>query len=139
MTESREYMLSVLWRSLDPDKKVTFRDGSEHYFLPRIKMEKISDNKYELLDTTRDVYKPLEEFLVQFAYENSLKILSDSLSYSNALDRIEGQGKELSEKTYDFFKQKLDVLKNKEVTHLNQIKLNYGNKQREDSEAIQEV
>ena len=74
MTESREYMLSVLWRSLDPDKKVTFRDGSEHYFLPRIKMEKISDKKYELLDTTRDVYKPLEGFLVQFAYENSLKI-----------------------------------------------------------------
>jgi len=139
MTESREYMLSVLWRSLDPDKKVTFRDGSEHYFLPRIKMEKISDKKYELLDTTRDVYKPLEEFLVQFAYENSLKRLSDSLSYSNALDKIEGQGKELSEKTYKFFKQKVDVLKNKEVTHLNQIKLNYGNKQREDSEAIQEV
>ena len=139
MTESREYMLSVLWRSLDPDKKVTFRDGSEHYFLPRIKMEKISDKKYELLDTTRDVYKPLEEFLVQFAYENSLKRLSDSLSYSNALDKIEGQGKELSEKTYNFFKQKVDVLKNKEVTHLNQIKLNYGNKQREDSEAIQEV
>ena len=139
MTESREYMLSVLWRSLDPDKKVTFRDGSEHYFLPRIKMEKISDKKYELLDTTRDVYKPLEGFLVQFAYENSLKRLSDSLSYSNALDKIEGQCKELSEKTYNFFKQKVDVLKNKEVTHLNQIKLNYGNKQREDSEAIQEV
>ena len=132
-------MLSVLWRSLDPDKKVTFRDGSEHYFLPRIKMEKISDKKYELLDTTRDVYKPLEGFLVQFAYENSLKRLSDSLSYSNALDRIEDEGKELSEKTYAFLKQKLDVLKNKQVTHLNQIKLNYGNKQREDSEAIQEV
>ena len=123
-------MLSVLWRSLDPSDKVTYLDGSEQYFIPRLKLEKVGDNEYELLYTTRDVYKPLEGFLVQFAYENSLKILSDSLSYSNALDRIEGQGKELSEKTYDFFKQKLDVLKNKEVTHLNQIKLNYGNEQR---------
>jgi len=142
MKENRQYMLSVLWRSLDPQDKVIFLDGSEHYFIPRLKMERVGDNEYELLYTTRDVYSPVEDFLVEYAYDTSLRQLSDSLSYSNAFDRIEdieNDGKELSDRVVEALKEKLDGFKNKNVIHLNQIKLNYGNEQREDSEAIQEV
>ncbi len=142
MTECREYMLSVLWRSLDPLDKITYLDGSEQYFIPRLKLEKVGDNEYELLYTTRDVYSPVEDFLVEYAYHTSLRQLSDSLIFSNAFDRLEGiesDGKQLSDKAIDALKDKVKSFENKEILHLNQIKLNYGNEQREDSEAIQEV
>ena len=140
MTECREYMLSVLWRSLDPFDKVTYLDGSEQYFIPRLKLEKVGDNEYELLYTTRDVYSPVEDFLVEYAYHTSLRQLSDSLIFSNAFDRLEGiesDGKQLSDKAIDALKDKVKSFENKEILHLNQIKLNYGNEQRQDSEAIQ--
>ena len=140
MTECREYMLSVLWRSLDPFDKVTYLDGSEQYFIPRLKLEKVGDNEYELLYTTRDVYSPVEDFLVEYAYHTSLRQLSDSLIFSSAFDRLEGiesDGKQLSDKAIDALKDKVKSFENKEILHLNQIKLNYGNEQRQDSEAIQ--
>lgn len=128
MKESREYMLSVLWRSLDPIDKVTYLDGSEQYFIPRLKLEKVGDNKYELLYTTRDVYSPVEDFLVEYAYHTSLRQLSDSLIFSNAFDRLEGiesDGKQLSDKAIDALKHKVKTLKSKNILHLNQIKENY--------------
>ena len=140
MTECREYMLSVLWRSLDPFDKVTYLDGSEQYFIPRLKLEKVGDNEYELLYTTRDVYSPVEDFLVEYAYHTSLRQLSDSLIFSSAFDRLEGiesDGKQLSDKVIDTLKDKIKSFENKDILHLNQIKLNYGNEQRQDSEAIQ--
>ena len=140
MSECREYMLSVLWRSLDPFDKVTYLDGSEQYFIPRLKLEKVGDNEYELLYTTRDVYSPVEDFLVEYAYHTSLRQLSDSLIFSNAFDRLEGiesDGKQLSDKVIDALRDKVKSFENKDILHLNQIKLNYGNEQRQDSEAIQ--
>lgn len=128
MKESREYMLSVLWRSLDPIDKVTYLDGSEQYFIPRLKLEKVGDNKYELLYTTRDVYSPVEGFLMEYAYHTSLRQLSDSLIFSNAFDRLEGiesDGKQLSDKAIDALKHKVKTLKSKNILHLNQIKENY--------------
>jgi len=128
MTECREYMLSVLWRSLDPFDKVTYLDGSEQYFIPRLKLEKVGDNEYELLYTTRDVYSPVEDFLVEYAYHTSLRQLSDSLIFSSAFDRLEGiesDGKQLSDKVIDTLKDKIKSFENKEILHLNQIKLNY--------------
>ena len=133
MTECREYMLSVLWRSLDPFDKVTYLDGSEQYFIPRLKLEKVGDKEYELLYTTRDVYSPVEDFLVEYAYHTSLRQLSDSLIFSNAFDRLEGiesDGKQLSDKAIDALKDKIKSFENKDILHLNQIKLNYGNEQR---------
>jgi hypothetical protein len=121
-------MLSVLWRSLDPIDKVTYLDGSEQYFIPRLKLEKVGDNEYELLYTTRDVYSPVEDFLVEYAYHTSLRQLSDSLIFSNAFDRleeIESAGKQLSDKAIDALKDKVKTLKSKDILHLNQIKLNY--------------
>jgi hypothetical protein len=121
-------MLSVLWRSLDPFDKVTYLDGSEQYFIPRLKLEKVGDNEYELLYTTRDVYSPVEDFLVEYAYHTSLRQLSDSLIFSSAFDRLEGiesDGKQLSDKVIDTLKDKIKSFENKEILHLNQIKLNY--------------
>lgn len=140
MKENRNYMLSVIWRSMDPADKLLFLDGSEQYFLPRLKLEKISEGEYELLSTTTDVYRPVEDFLVTYAYENSLRGLSDSLTYSYYVDRLEAyenDDRELSDKAKQQVKDKVAYLKTKTKIHLNQIIENYGNEQREDSEAIQ--
>lgn len=140
MKENRDYMLSVIWRSLDPKDKVVFVDGSEQFFLPKLKLEKIDDHNYELLTTSTDVYRPVEDFLVEYAYENSIRGLSDSLTYSyyfDKLERFENDGKELSDKAEEQLRDRVRILETKTKIHLNQIIENYGNKQREDSEAIQ--
>lgn len=122
-------MLSVIWRSLDPSDKVTFLDGTEQYFLPRLKLEKVSEGEYELLSTITDVYRPLEDYLVSFAYENSLRELSDSITYSYHFDRLEYNREldVLSDKAMQQLKDKVAILETKTTIHLNQIKENYGN------------
>lgn len=142
MKMPRNYMLSVIWRTMDKSDKFVFLDGSEQYFLPRLKLERLGEGEYELLITTTDVYRPVEDFLVEYAYERSLRELSDSLVYSYYFDRLQGyenDDKELSEKAMNQLEDRVKILEQKKVTHLNQIKENYGNEQRENSEAIQEV
>lgn len=129
MKENRDYMLSVIWRSLDPKDKVVFVDGSEQFFLPKLKLEKIDDHNYELLTTSTDVYRPVEDFLVEYAYENSIRGLSDSLTYSyyfDKLERFENDGKELSDKAEEQLRDKVRILEKKTKIHLNQIIENYG-------------
>ena len=142
MKESREYMLHVLWRTMDPIDKMVFMDKTEQYFLPRLKFEKSRSGDLEIYSTTSDIYYPIEESLVAFAYENTLRALSDSLCYSNEVDKTESLclKKELvPEHVLLKHQQRLELFKSKTNIHVNQIKENYGNKQREDSEAIQEV
>ena len=141
MREPREYMLHVLWRTMEINKKVVFIDKTEQFFLPRLKFEKSVDGKLEIFSTTSDIYRPIEESLVDFAYKNSLKELSDILCYSHELDRVESLSlKEDSVPGHLLcrHKERLELFEKKTNIHLNQIKENYD-KQREDSEAIQEV
>lgn len=140
--ECREYMLHVLWRTMNPEDKVVFLDNSEQYFLPRLKFEKSVGGKLELLTTVTDVYRPVDESLVTFAYENTIKKLSDALCYSYEFDKVESlmeKNEDVPEHTLTRHKERLESLKLKSNIHVNQIKENYGDKQREDSEAIQEV
>ena len=139
---SRNYMLSVIWRSLDPTEKVVFPDGTEQYFFPRLKLEKTDIGQYELLKTTTDIYRPVEDFMVEFAYANSIRALSDSIVYTYHSDRLlrnDVEGTSMSDKALAQLKEKVQAITTKTTLHLNQIKEDYGNEQREDSEAIQEV
>ena len=140
MKESREYMLHVLWRTMDPIDKMVFMDKTEQYFLPRLKFEKSRSGDLEIYSTTSDIYYPIEESLVAFAYENTLRALSDSLCYSNEVDKTESLclKKELvPEHVLLKHQQRLELFKSKTNIHVNQIKENYGNKQRKDSQSIQ--
>ena len=140
--ECREYMLHVLWRTMNPGSKVVFLDNSEQYFLPRLKLEKSANGKIELYSTVSDIYRPVEESLVTYAYENTIRSLSDALCYSYELDKVESlmaKNDNIPEHMLTRHKERLESLKLKSNIHVNQIKENYGNKQREDSEAIQEV
>jgi len=127
--KDRNYKLSVIWRSQDSNSKFIFTDGSEQYFMPRLKLEKIDEDKYELLSTTSNLYLPLEDYLVDYAYETSLESLANSLSYTtcyNKLVQIETSGGDITEKNYSDLKEKIKKLESKKAIHLNQIKENYG-------------
>ena len=142
MKKDKQYELSVIWRTMDPEKKIKFLDGTEQYFIPRIKLEKDTDGKYRMLDTAVDIYRPYEDFFVDYAYEHGIKALSDSLCYSyhfDRLDAIQKYEKDASEALIDRHKDALKGYDLKNILHINQIKLNYDNKQREDSKAIQKV
>jgi len=116
MKMPRNYMLSVIWRTMDKSDKFVFLDGSEQYFLPRLKLERLGEGEYELLITTTDVYRPVEDFLVKYAYERSLRELSDSLVYSYYFDRLQGyenDDKELSEKAMNQLEDRVKILEQK--------------------------
>lgn len=139
--ENRDYKLKVIWNCQDTADKFIFLDDSEQYFFPKLKLEKVGDKKYELLYTTSDIYRPVEDVLVDYAYENTLKELSYILSYSDAFDKMEKLKNDdsVSEGILKASQERLDILKTKTQTHINEIKSNYVNKQRENSEAIQEI
>lgn len=130
MKEPREYMLHVLWRTMDPVKKVIFLDNTENYFMPRLKFEKSSSGELELFMTTSDIYRPVEEFLLTFAYENTIEELSDALCYSYELDKVEGLEEKqdsIPPQTLERHKERLKLLKTKSNIHINQIKEKYEN------------
>lgn len=142
MKESREYMLHVLWRTMNLSDKIIFLDKTEQYFLPRLKFEKSTSGDLEIYSTTSDIYYPIDESLVTFAYENTLRSLSDSLCYSSEMDKVESlslKKDQVPEQVLLKHQQRLELFKSKTNIHVNQIKENYGNEQRENSEAIQEV
>lgn len=127
--EKRNYKLSVIWKSQNPEHKFIFMDGSEQYFYPRLKLEKIGIGRYELVKTLSDIYRPVEDYMVDFAYDNSLELLARSISYTYHYERlksVEEGGKEISDKALLDLKDKVKQLKSKKVFHLNQIKENYG-------------
>lgn len=140
MQEAREYMLHVIWRTMDPIEKFTFLDDTEQYYIPRLKLEKDVDGKIELYDTTSDIYRPVERCFLEFAYENSIKELSDVLCYSYAVDKVERllkKEKEVPEPVIQKAKDRVRVLEQKTNINLNQIKENYGKQQRSTEQTVQ--
>ena len=128
MKESKEYMLHVLWRTMNPIDKIVFLDKTEQYFLPRLKFEKSRSGDLEIYSTTSDIYYPIEESLVTFAYENTLRALSDSMCYSNEVDKTEmlSLKKDLvPEHVLLKHQQRLELFKSKTNIHVNQIKEDY--------------
>jgi len=142
MERDRQYKLSVVWKTMDTASRIDFLDGSQQYFLPRVKLEKDENGTYSLLDTAVDIYRPYEDSFVEYAYECGLRALSDALCYSYHFDKLEtlqSNEKDATEASIDRHKSALNGFNLNKVIHINQIKSNYGNKQRKDSEAIQEV
>ena len=126
-------MLHVLWRTMDSSEKITFLDGSEQYYIPRLKLEKSVDGVLELLSTTSDIYRPVEDCFLEYAYHNGIRELSDSICYSYTLDvlsNLDAREGDVPGHLYDKHKERLSLLESKTKIHINQIKENHD-KQRE--------
>ena len=130
MERNRQYKLSVVWKTMDKASRIDFLDGSQQYFLPRLKLEKDTNGKYVLLDTAVEIYRHYEDSFVEYAYECGLRALSDALCYSYHFDKLESlqnNEKDATEASIDRHKSALNGFNLNKVIHINQIKSNYGN------------
>lgn len=113
-----------------------FDDGTENILMPRIKIERyiLGDKyRYNILNTSSEIFMPLEDWLIEFALENGVEKLSDSMSFTYAVKKLEKvrRKKVTNEKDEDRkmheigrLSNKIRILKSKSI-NLNLIKENY--------------
>jgi len=113
-----------------------FDDGTENILLPRIKLEryKLDDKyRYNILNSSSEIYMPLEDWLIDFALDKGIEMLSYSMMYTYALNKLEKarRRKTKSDEEYEKklqevqkYSSKTQQLKSKSI-NLNLIKENY--------------
>lgn len=142
MIEEREYMLKVIWKTIDPERHLlhTFRDGTKCFFLKGLKIERDEDT-YQLYDTGITAYKVMSDSAVWYAYNEGIHKLSVSLSRTKAEHRLKGTRSkyQVTDATIKMFEKIIRDADIANIPNLNQIKEDYESKQREDRQAIQEV
>lgn len=93
MRARRSYKMSVIWRGIDNCKRHEFDDKTQSYFMPNIKIERWfredGTEEYEMYYTTVPLYRVANDEHVNYAYAHGLKALSDSLSYTFAMNRVD--------------------------------------------------
>lgn len=120
MIQSKNYKLAVIWRAVDDLIEHKFDDGVRCFFLPRLKLERwVEDDvdKYQMYNTTSDIYSITEDELVDYAYDYGLKTLSNCLVLTyieNKLARHEEGKSELSNKQLNRFLEDHIILSKKE-------------------------
>ena len=130
--------MSVVWKAQDKARMCSFLDTSQSYFFPRIKLERWRENdqlpyKYEVYYTDRELYMPVEDIYVDYMYDNSIVAFSASVClshYEKKLIAIQQKGEEVSTQVKSELDEKLTTYRKKSIHTLEQINLNYGNKQR---------
>lgn len=122
---TREYMISVLWRTLD-EPLHQFDDGSEAMFTKCIKLERM-EGKIEVYDTRTNWYNIMPTDLIRYAYENSFEDLSDTLALDTIIQRPK-QNK-LTKDVQTEGKKKYNKLIQKGTLTIDQIKEKYEQQQ----------
>ena len=126
-TTERQYKLSIVWKTLDPAKKLIWGDGSQCYIIRKVKIERWQsqgDWVYELYKTTLDMYQPIEDFLVDYAYDHGIEQLSDAITLHGLETRYKSMREgvtEYSKKTEEELISKYKSLKSKVKFNLNEI------------------
>ena len=113
-----------------------FDDGTENILLPRIKIEryKLDDKyRYNILNSSSEIYMPLEDWLIDFALDKGIEMLSYSMMYTYALNKLEKARRRKTKSDEEYEKKLQEVqkyslktqkLKSKSI-NLNLIKENY--------------
>jgi len=113
-----------------------FDDGTENILLPRIKLEryKLDDKyRYNILNSSSEIYMPLEDWLIDFALDKGIEMLSYSMMYTYALNKLEKARRRKTKSDEEYEKKLQEVqkyslktqkLKSKSI-NLNLIKENY--------------
>lgn len=122
----KQYKLSVVWKTLDPSKKLIWGDNSECYIIRKVKIERWrhkGDWVYEMYKTDSDLYEPIDYELVDYAYDNSIYELSDAIALYKIEKRVlsvENEITDYSAKTKEELITKYKSLKSKVKFNLNQ-------------------
>lgn len=133
---TREYMLDVLWKTIDHSRDLLHRfyDGTEAVYFRKLKIEKSKDG-IELFDTSSEAYRIVPTYALKYAYDNGLRSLSDCYVFTEIEARL--QKESVHAETRKTLTNKLSTVEG--AINLNLIQENYESKQREDCEAVQEV
>ena len=62
-------------------RKTCFKEGESLIVLPRVQLVQSKDNT-EMYNTSSEIYYIMEDYLVLFAHENGLQMLSNSLCFT---------------------------------------------------------
>lgn len=133
----REEMLEQLWKTVDPSRHLlhSFGDDTSCYFLKHMKFERDA-KKYNLYNTTSDLYTPIPDSAVWYAHASSLDNLSMALMRTRAEHRVNHLKYQQTEETTIRLNEFIEQAKKENIPNLNQIKKDYESKQREDCQAV---
>jgi len=134
--KDRKYMLKVIWRSIDTSINMlhSFKDGTNCFFMKGLKLEQDGDS-YQLYNTNFEVYKPLPDSAVWYAYTKGMPELSKSMQLSKAEERVGSKRFQITDAMSQKLHDKVSLFKRENVINLNQIK-EYYEQQREDCQAV---
>lgn len=93
MKKNRNYKMSVIWRSIVDLVRYEFDDNTQCYFMPKLKLERSfredGTEEFQMYYTTSHIYRIVSDEHIDYAYEHGFKALSDSLSYTFAINRVD--------------------------------------------------
>lgn len=140
MIEEREYMLKVIWRSVDVERHRlhTFKDNTECFFFRGLKLER-TETSYQLYSTGMDAYPLVPDSAVWYAYNHGIVKLSDAMIRTKAEMRLSSPKYTQTPATVERLKEVINEAKDNNIPNLIQIKKDYESEQRENRQALQEV
>lgn len=139
LTRFRNILLEQIYEGEEqghPIKK--FEASSSIIMLPRVQLSKTVHKdrvRYEMLNTSSEVYYVMEDWRVFFAYKHGLQVLSDSLCFTFKHAEIEKTRRKKCNTEEDLRKKETRLenlyesynkLKNKNVINLKQVKNEYN-------------
>lgn len=114
-------------------RQTSFKDGELLIVLPRVQIVK-SMKMVEMYNTSTEIYYIMEDYLVLFAHENGLQMLSDSLCFTFKQAELEKarrrkcsteEDQNRKQTRIETLSAEMSKLKKKNVINLKQIKNEY--------------
>lgn len=141
-TKFRNTLLKEIWdrESTSVFKKKLFEEGTSSIMLPRVQLIKTvykKQEKFEMFNTSSDIYYIMEDWKVYFAYMHDLQVLSDSLCFTFKHSEIEKTRRKKcnteeetlrKETRLETLYESYNRLKKRNVINLKQVKNEYNQK-----------
>ena len=138
-TKFRSTLLKEIWeRDTAFFKRKEFEEGTSSIMLPRVQLIRRTykrQHKYEMYNTSSDVYYIMEDWKVYFAYKHDIQVLSDSLCFTFKHSEIEKTRRKKcnteeetirKETRLETLYESFNKLKKKNVINLKQVKNEYN-------------
>ena len=138
-TKFRSTLLKEIWeRDTAFFKPKEFEEGSSSIMLPRVQLIRSvykRQDKYEMYNTSSDIYYIMEDWKVYFAHKHDVQVLSDSLCFTFKHSEIEKTRRKKcnteeetlrKETRLETLYESFNKLKKRNVINLKQVKNEYN-------------
>lgn len=130
----RNSLLKELYERESEIHPVTRFESEEKIILPRVQLVNLGNDRYEMYNTSSEIYYIMEDWRVMFAHCNTLRQLSLSLSYTHKHSELEKtrrkkvsteEEQERKQIRVDNLYNQISDIKKKNPINLNKIKDDY--------------